>query len=108
MRAALFMLQALRHDRGTQAAAEVFGQFVELRVAVNLDGFLRGIANNVAVVAPGEMIFQLDLCFFVEDAVQVAGQLGEEFRAFHRLPSPLATSLFLTSPPFESFPGSRR
>ena len=70
------MLQALRHDGRAQAAAEVFGQFVELRVAVNLDGFLRGIANNVAVVAPGEMIFQLDFGLFVENAVQVAGQLG--------------------------------
>jgi hypothetical protein len=49
------------------------------------------------------MIFQLDFCFLVENAVQIAGQLIEEFRTFHRSPSPLATS-FLTSPSFESLP----
>ena len=104
LRTALLVLKALGHDRRTEPAPKVFGQFVELRVAVDLDGLLGGIANDVAVVAPGKMIFQLDLCFFVENAVQIAGQLIEEFRTFHRSPSPLATSLSLTSPPFESLP----
>jgi len=105
---AAFLLLAFGHDCRSQPAAEVFRQFVELGVAVNLDGLLGGIANNVAVVAPGEMIFQFELCFFVKNAVQIAGQLAKEFRTFHRLPSPLATSAFFTSPPFESLPGSRR
>src|SRR6476646_11234718 len=107
--AAFLLLLTLRHDGGAQAAAEVVGQFVELRVAVNLDGLLRRVANNVAVVAPGKMIFQLDFGFFVENAVQITGQLVKELRAFHRSPSPIATS-FLTSPflAFFSSPFSRR
>src|SRR5215469_16921543 len=112
LRSAAALLLALRHNCGTKSAAEVFRKFVELRIAVDLDGLLGCDANNVAVVAPRKMIFQLGFCFFVEDAVQVAGQLTQEFRAFHRLPSPLATSLFLTSSPltpsFLPLPGSRR
>src|SRR6516164_2750133 len=99
LRPALAVLLALRHDRRTEPAAEVFRKFVELRIAIDLDGLLGCVANNVAVVAPRKMIFQLGFGFFVEDAVQVTGQLAQEFRAFHRLPSPLATSLFLTSSP---------
>jgi hypothetical protein len=92
LRAAFLLLHALGHDCGAEARAEVLRQFVELRVAVNLDGFLGCVADNVAVVAPRKMIFQLNLSFFVENAVQITGQLVKEFRAFHWLPSPLATS----------------
>src|SRR5215471_3794978 len=100
LRSAAALLLALRHNCGTKSAAEVFRKFVELRIAVDLDGLLGCVANNVAVVAPRQMILQIGLCFFVENAVQITGQLSKEFRAFHRLPSPLATSLsFLTSSP---------
>ena len=75
---------------GTKPVPQVFRKFVELRVAVNLDGLLGGIANHVAVVAPGEMIFQFGLCAVVDDAVEVIGQLLQKFRALHWLPSPLA------------------
>jgi hypothetical protein len=67
--AALLVLLALGHDGGAEAAAEVVGQFVKLRVAVDFDGFLGGIANHIAVVAPGEVVLQLDFCRFVENAV---------------------------------------
>jgi hypothetical protein len=67
--AALLVLLAFGHDGGTQAAAEVFGEFVELGVTVNLDGFLGRVANNVAVMAPGKMVVQLGFCFLVENAV---------------------------------------
>jgi len=63
------LLLALGHDGGTEAAAEVFGQFVELGVAIDLNGFFGRVANYVAVVAPGKMVLQLDFCLFVEDAV---------------------------------------
>jgi hypothetical protein len=66
---ALLVLLALSHDGGTQPRAKIVGQFVKLGVAVNLDGLLGGIANHVAVVAPGEMVLQLGFCGFVEDAV---------------------------------------
>src|SRR5271165_2899528 len=90
--AALLVLLALGHDGRSQAAAEVFGQFVELGVAVNLDGLLGCIANDIAVVAPGKMVLQLSFRFLVEDAVQVTGQLGQKLRTFHWLPSPLGAS----------------
>ena len=57
LRAALFVLLALRHDRGAEAATEIVGKFVELGVAVDFNGFLGSVADNVAVVAPGKMIF---------------------------------------------------
>ena len=59
LRPAFPLLLALGHDRGTEPAAEVFGKFVELRVAVDLDGLLGCVANHVAVVAPRKMIFQI-------------------------------------------------
>src|ERR1022692_3380097 len=90
LRPALLVLLALGHDGGAETRAEIFGQFVQLRVAINLDGLLRGVTNHIAVVAPGKMIFQLDFRTLVEDAVQIIGQLGQEFRAFHWLPSPLS------------------
>jgi hypothetical protein len=73
LRAYLFASLALADDCGTQAIAEVVGQFVELGVAVNLDGFLGGIADHVAVVAPSQVVFQFGLGPVVDDAVQVVG-----------------------------------
>ena len=96
--ASLLVLLALGHDGGTEPAAEVLGQFVELGIAVDLDRLLRGIADNIAVVAPGKMVVQLGFSFLVEDAVQIVGQLVQEFRAFHRSPSPLFASTFLPLP----------
>jgi hypothetical protein len=69
------VLLALGHDGRAETGAEIFGQFVELGVAIDLDGLLGGIADHVAVVAPGKMVFQFNLCGFVEDAVQIIGQL---------------------------------
>jgi hypothetical protein len=89
LRAAPFLLLAFGHDGGAEAAAEIVGQFVKLGVAVDFDGLLGGVADDIAVVAPGKVVLKLDFSFFVEDAVQVIGQLVEEFRAFHWLPSPL-------------------
>src|SRR5437879_3695077 len=71
LRPALPVLLALGHDGGTQPRAEIFGQFVELGVAINLDGLLRGVTNHIAVVAPGKMVLQLDLCSLVEHPVQI-------------------------------------
>jgi len=85
----LFLL-ALRHNRRAESSAEVFRELVQLRVAVDLDGLLGGIANYIAVMAPGEVIFELGLGPVVHDAVEVIGQLVQEFRAFHLLPSPLS------------------
>ncbi len=51
------VLLTLRHDCGAKPVAEVFGEFAESRVAVNLDGLLGGIADDVAVAARGKMSF---------------------------------------------------
>ena len=63
----------LGNNGGSQPASEVIGKFVELRVTVNFDGFLGGIANDVAVVAPGKMVFQFRLGAVVNNAVEVVG-----------------------------------
>ena len=90
LRAALFLLLALGHDGGAEPGTEILGQFIKLRVTINLDSFLGRVANYVAVVAPGEMVLQLDFCGFVEYAVQIVRQLVQKFRAFHWLTSPLS------------------
>jgi len=54
---AFLMLLAFRHDRGTKPGAEIVWQFVQLRVAINLDGLLGCVADDIAVVAPGKVVF---------------------------------------------------
>ena len=102
---------AFAHDGLVEFVAEGFWKLIDLVIAVDLDGLLGGVTDNVAVVAPGKMVLQFNFGFFVEDAVQVTGQLGQEFRAFHWLPSPLEISPVLTSAFFSlslALPFSRR
>ena len=47
------MRVALGHNGGTKARSEIVREFVKLGVAIDFDGFLGGIANHKAVVAPG-------------------------------------------------------
>src|SRR5271157_2450774 len=84
------MLLALGHDGRAEPTAQVFGQFVELRVAIDLNGLLGRVTDHVAVVAPGKMILELDFRIAVENAIQIIGQLVQKFRAFHCSPSPLS------------------
>src|SRR5208337_869802 len=79
---------ALRHDGRTQTATQIVRQFVKLGVAVNLDGHLGCVADNVAVVAPLKMVFQLSMGLRIHRAVEVVCQLFQEVRARHFLPSP--------------------
>jgi len=58
-----------------EAASEAFWEFVKLVITVNLDGFLRGVHDNVAFVAPMEMLIQLDLEVLADLAVKIIGQL---------------------------------
>jgi hypothetical protein len=55
--ASLFSGLAFGHDCRSEPGAEVFRKFVQLGVAVDFDGLLGGIANNVAVVAPSQVLF---------------------------------------------------
>ena len=68
---------------------EVFGKFVELGVAIDLDGLLGGVANYIAIVAPSQVLFEFRFCASVNDAVEIVGEFVEKFRALHWLPSPL-------------------
>jgi hypothetical protein len=75
LRTALLLLLALGHDRGAEPGTKVVGKFVQLGVAIDLNGLLGRVANHIAVVAPGKVVLQLDFCLLVEHAVQIIGQL---------------------------------
>jgi len=60
-------------DSGAEASTEIFRKFVKLRIAVNLDGLLGGIANYVAVVTPGEVVLQFSLGAGIDRAVEIVG-----------------------------------
>ena len=90
LRPDLFLRLALGDYRRPEAGAEVFRQFVELRIPVDLYGLLGGVTDNVAVVAPGKVIFEFGFGAVVEHAVEVVRQIVQKFRAFHCLPSPLS------------------
>ena len=72
-RPGLFASLALAYDGGSEPVPEVVGEFVELGIAVDLDGFLGGIADHVAVVAPRQVIFELGFGPRVERAIEVVG-----------------------------------
>ena len=91
------------------------GNAIELGVTINLNRLAGGVTDDIAVVAPGKMIFELGLSAVVENAVEITSQFLKEFGAFHWLPSPLGlarfnftavftisilTSLKITSQPF--------
>jgi hypothetical protein len=69
------LLLALGHDGGTKAGSEVVGKFVKLGAAVNLNGSLGCIANDVAVVAPKQVLVQFFLGAIVDHTVEVVGKL---------------------------------
>ena len=56
----------LGNDGRTEPGSKIVGEFVELRIAVDFNGLLGGVADDVAVVAPGQVLFELDLCSIVE------------------------------------------
>jgi hypothetical protein len=60
-------------DSGSQLRFQVFRQLVKLGIAVNFNSLLGGIANHIAVVAPGEVLVKFCLRSGVEHAVEVVG-----------------------------------
>jgi hypothetical protein len=71
----VFAAAALAHDGLVEAVAEGFGEFVNLVIAVDLDGLLGGVHDHVASVAPMEMLVQFGLQVGIDVAVQIIGQL---------------------------------
>ena len=80
-------LTASRNGR-SEFGFQVFGKFVQLGIAIDLDGLLGCVANDVAVVAPSQVLFQFSFGAGVDDAIQVIRQFVEKLRALHWLPSP--------------------
>jgi hypothetical protein len=80
----------LGNNGSAKAGAKVFRKLVQLGIAINLDGLLSGIADHVAVVAPGQMIFQFSFCARVNRTIKVVSQLIQKFGALHWLVSPIS------------------
>ena len=66
---------AFRHYGLMEASSEAFWKLVKLVIAVNLDGFLGGIHDDVAFMAPMKMLIQLDFQVLADPAVKIIGQL---------------------------------
>jgi len=64
---------ALGKDRRPQAPAEFIRQFVKVGVSIDLDGHLRRVANDVAVVAPLKVVFQFRPGLGVHRVIKVIG-----------------------------------
>jgi hypothetical protein len=64
---------ALGHDRRPQAAAQIVRQFVKVGVAVDLDGHLGRVADDVAVMAPLKVVFQFRPGLGVHRVIKVIG-----------------------------------
>jgi len=68
-----FALAAFRHNGIVETVSEAFWKLVKLIIAVDFDGFASGIADDVAVVAPCQMIVQFGLGPGVQHAIKVIG-----------------------------------
>jgi hypothetical protein len=62
-------MAAFSHNGIVEAASEAFWKLVKFIVAVDFDGFLGGIHNHVAFVAPMEMLIQLDFQVLADPAI---------------------------------------
>jgi hypothetical protein len=74
---------AFGHDDLVQANAQGFRKLVQFVVAVNFDGFLRGVQHDFAVMAPMQVLFQFKLYAGADGPVQVIGQLFKKLSALH-------------------------
>ena len=70
-----FAVAALGQNRIMEAVPEALWQLIKLIIPVNFDGFLRGIHNHMAFVAPMKMLVQLDFQVLADLAVKIIGQL---------------------------------
>ncbi len=69
------MVLALSHNGLMEAASEVFRELINLVITVNFDGFLGGIHDHMAFVAPMEVLIQLSPKAGADLAVKIIGQL---------------------------------
>jgi hypothetical protein len=58
-----------------ESISEVFWEFINLVIAVDLNGFLGCVHDHMAFVAPMEMFVQFHSQVLSDPAIQVIGQL---------------------------------
>src|SRR5437868_1181509 len=93
----VLVLFAFANDGGSEACAQIVRKFDDFVVAVDLDGALGGVTDDVTIVAPLQMLFELRLGTGINDPVEIIGQLFEKVRAFHCWPSPLRRLKYLVN-----------
>jgi hypothetical protein len=71
-----------------EAGPEGVRKLINLIVAVDFNGFLGGVQDHMAFVAPMQVFIKFSLKTFSDFAVQVIGQLLKKISAFHWCPSP--------------------
>jgi hypothetical protein len=58
-----------------EAGPKIVRKFVKLGAAVDFNGALGGVADDITVVTPLEMFFKFGPCLRVHGVVKVVGQL---------------------------------
>jgi len=58
-----------------ESIAEVFGEFVQLVISIDLNGLLGGVHDHVAFVAPMKVFVQFHSQVLSEPAIEIIGQL---------------------------------
>jgi hypothetical protein len=71
LRCGIGFLTALVHDGRSETCSEVIRKFVKVGITVDFDGLLGGVADDIAVVAPLEVILQLRLRLGIDGIVEI-------------------------------------
>jgi hypothetical protein len=75
LREGLFFGEALGHDGGVEAFAQLVGDLVDLVVPVDFDGLVGGVEDDFAVLASGGVGADLFEQFWGELLVEVVGEM---------------------------------
>jgi hypothetical protein len=66
-----------------QSPVDVFGERNRFGIAEDLNGFARGVDNDAAVGAAGQMLLQVAAHVGVEDSIEITGEFLNYFLAVH-------------------------
>jgi hypothetical protein len=72
---ALFAGLALGHNGLVETISKILGEFVDLIISVDLNGFLGGIHHDMAFVAPMQVFIKFGPQAVIDAAVEIIGQL---------------------------------
>jgi hypothetical protein len=70
----VFTAFALSHDGLVEATTQSFGKLKDLVITVDFDGFLGGIHDHVAFVAPMKMLIEFFSQAGVSVSIKIVGQ----------------------------------